>query len=152
MFVGLPRWKRLVLRSCFMLSFLTAFWKVFGVAPPQTLYHTRKSDSPTPQSPVPASALPVDIDTSAVVPLEPFSFFNMQGFGKKFRRSTTPDSSRALISRSETIGSIEVYNSYHDSLNSLVSIVDNVSLPPPGMLIMQLIAPSSRRTTRLRSK
>jgi hypothetical protein len=109
-----------------MLSFLTAFWKVFGVAPPQTLYHTRKADSPTPQSPVSVPALPVDIDTPAVVPLEPFSFF-MQGFGKKFRRSTTPDSSRALISRSETINSIEIYNSYHDSLNSLVSIVDNVS-------------------------
>ncbi|KAF9786747.1 hypothetical protein BJ322DRAFT_670560 [Thelephora terrestris] len=99
--------------------------KVFGVAPPQTLYHTRKADSPTPQSPVSVPALPVDIDTPAVVPLEPFSFFNMQGFGKKFRRSTTPDSSRALISRSETINSIEIYNSYHDSLNSLVSIVDN---------------------------
>jgi len=101
--------------------------KVFGVAPPQTLYHTRKSNSPIPgQVPV----LSVDIDTSpALVPLDPFSFFTMQGFGNmgklKLRRSTTSDSSRALISRSEPRNSIEIYNSYHDSLNSLIEIVHN---------------------------
>lgn len=103
--------------------------KVFGVAPPQTLYHTRKSDSPTPQSPGSAPVLSVDIDTSpALVPLEPFSFFNVSGFGYKskiFRRSATPDSSRSLISRAENNSSIEVYNSYHESLNSLIEIVDN---------------------------
>lgn len=120
------------------LTSLTALRKVFGVAPPQTLYHTRKSDSPTPQSPGSAPVLTADIDISpALVPLDPFSFFNVPGFGykgRKFGRSTTPDSSRALISRTETNGSIEVYNSYHDSLNSLIEIVDNVRPRPLRLL------------------
>ena len=109
------------------------------MAPPQTLYHTRKSDSPIPgQVPI----ISVDIDTSpAIVPLDPFSFFTMQGFGnmgKKLKRSATSDSSRALIPRSEAGSSIDIYNSYHDSLNSLIEIVDNVRLILFGTLIMQL--------------
>lgn len=135
---------------------LTAFWKVFGVAPPQTLYHTRKSDSPTPQSPRQAPVLSTDIDISpAAAPLDPFSFFTMQGFGgkgKKLRRSATSDSSRALISRSEPSSSIEIYTSYHDSLNSLIEIVHNVRLSLFEMLIMQLRLLFHRRTTRPHSK
>lgn len=118
------------------------FWKVFGVAPPQTLYHTRKTDSPPPQSPRQAPVIPVDVDASpAVVPLDPFSFFSMQGFGnkgKKLRRSATSDSARALISRSEHSGSIEIYTSYHDSLNSLIEIVHNVRLALFGIPVVQL--------------
>ena len=118
------------------------FPKVFGVAPPQTLYHTRKSDVSVPHSPGSAPVLSVDIDTSpALTPLDPFSFFTVQGFGhkgKKFQRSTTPDSSQALLSESEPSNSIEIYNSYHDSLNSLIEIVDNVSLPLSRILIAQL--------------
>ena len=133
------QWSRFVLTSL-----LIAFWKVFGVAPPQTLYHTRKSDSPIPQSPRQVPVLSVDIDTSpALPPLDPFSFFTMQAFGnkgKKLRRSMTSDSARALISRSETSHSIEIYTSYHDSLNSLIEIVDNVRL----VLLNDVNYPSSR--------
>lgn len=97
--------------------------KVFGVAPPQTLYHTR------PSSPAPAQARSVDPEASPVLtPIESFPCFVIQGFGykgKKSRRSATPDSFQALISRSDTSNSIEIYNSYHDSLNSLIEIVDN---------------------------
>ena len=55
----------------------------------------------------------------------------MQGFGnkgKKSKRPGTADSTRALISKSEPSSSIEVYNSFRESLNSLTEIVDKVSL------------------------
>lgn len=75
--------------------------------------------------------LSVEIDASpTLTPLEQLSFFTMQGFGykgKKIRRPSTADSSQALISRSEASSSIEVYNSYRESLNSLSEIVDKVS-------------------------
>ena len=103
---------------------------MFGVAPPQTLYHTRKSDSPIPQSPGPVPILSVDVDSSpTLTPLEQLTFFAMQGFGskgKKPKRPDTAESSRALLSRSEPSSSIEVYNSYRESLNSLTEIVDKV--------------------------
>ncbi|KAF9654164.1 hypothetical protein BDM02DRAFT_241 [Thelephora ganbajun] len=102
--------------------------KVFGVAPPQTLYHTRKSDPPTPQSSGQAPILSVDINMPpTLAPLDPLSFFTMPGFGnkgKKSKRPSTADSSQALISRNESDSSIEVYNSYRESLNSLTEIVD----------------------------
>ena len=75
--------------------------------------------------------LSVEIDASpTLTPLEQLSFFAMQGFGykgKKPKRPSTADSSQALISRSEASSSIEVYNSYRESLNSLSEIVDKVS-------------------------
>ena len=99
---------------------------MFGVAPPQTLYHTR-----TPQSPGPV--LSVDANTPPVLtPLDSLSFFTMQGFvhkGKKLRRPGTAESSQGLISRDNPRSSIEVYDSYRESLNSLIEIVDKVSLP-----------------------
>ena len=122
---GPPRWKRLAPRDFFVSPSLTLSRKVFGVAPPQTLYHTRKPDSPISQRPI----LSVDIDTSpALTPLDPFSFFTMQGLGKKLRRPGTSDSSQALISRSGTSTPTEVYNNYRESLNSLIEMVDNVRL------------------------
>ena len=63
--------------------------------------------------------------------LEPLSFFAIQGFGykgKKLKRPSTADSSQALLSRSQTGSSVEVYNSYRESLNSLIELVDKVSL------------------------
>ena len=76
--------------------------------------------------------LSVDIQTPPLLtPLEQLSFFTMQGFGnkgKKSKRPSTPESSRALISRSEPSSSIEIYNSFRESLNSLSEIVDKVSL------------------------
>jgi hypothetical protein len=100
--------------------------------------------------------LSVDSDTSpAMVPLEPFSFFTIQGFGnknKKLKRSYTSDSSRALISKSEPSSSIEIYSSYHASLNSLIEIVHNVRLALLGMLIMQLTGSFHRRMTPPHSK
>lgn len=66
-----------------------------------------------------------------LTPLEQLSFFTMQGFGykgKKLKRPGTSDSARSLISKREPSSSIEVYNSYRESLNSLIEIVDKVSL------------------------
>ena len=71
----------------------------------------------------------MDIDTSPALPhQDPLSIFTMQGFGKKFRRPGTGDSSQALISKGGPGSSIEVYDSYRESLNSLIEMVDNVSL------------------------
>jgi len=63
---------------------------------------------------------------------DPFSFFTMQGFGnkgKKTKRPGTGESTQTLLPRSEASSSIEVYYSYHESLNSLSEIVDQVSPP-----------------------
>ena len=126
----------------FRIAFADAapkFKKVFGVAPPQTLYHTRKPDSPIPQRRGSVPTLSVDIDTSpALTPTDPLSFFTMQGLGKKFRRPGTGDSSQALLSNSTPGSSIEVYNSYHESLNSLIEMVENVG-PKPRCMTSSLI-------------
>lgn len=139
-----------------MLSLLTIVRKVFGVAPPQTLYHTRKPDSPRPLSLGPASTSTLNIDAPpSIIPLDPLSFFIAQGFGqkgKKPRRSATPDSSRALISRTDTNNSIDIYTNYQASLNSLIEIVDNVRLLPLQIPTMKLTGFSSCRTIRSRSK
>ena len=96
----------------------------------------------------------MDIDTTpALSPLDPLSFFTLQGLGKRFKRHGPGESSQDLLLKSERSGSIEVYDSYRESLNSLIEMVDNVSFCFLRVRIIasQLTMLSPCRMTQLRS-
>ena len=111
---------------------------MFGVAPPQTLYHTRHNASPSsagqagaissgtahnrtpPQSPITAALR--NLNQSAYT----------RGRTKKSRRPGTADSSEPLIKPSDNedppLGHAlsDIYLHYRHSLNSLNDIIDRV--------------------------
>ncbi|KAI0081140.1 hypothetical protein K474DRAFT_1488264 [Panus rudis PR-1116 ss-1] len=103
--------------------------KMFGVAPPQTLYHTRQAGaaagSPSSQP------LPPRLPTPPQSPISPRNLNNSaySKKGKKTQRPGTADSETPLISRHLDEGSFahalsDVYLHYRHSLNSLNDIID----------------------------
>lgn len=113
---------------------------MFGVAPPQTLYHTRHKASPSTggqQAAVPSSGSP----KSRTPPQSPITAalrnLNQTAYSKvvtkKNRRPGTADSSEPLIKTPESTdpplghGLSDIYLHYRHSLNSLNDIIDRVS-------------------------
>ncbi|KDQ63042.1 hypothetical protein JAAARDRAFT_29034 [Jaapia argillacea MUCL 33604] len=104
--------------------------KLFGVLPPQTLYHTRQksvtfapgslpTSGPLSSSPggFPSSPTKRNVNQSA------YSKAKAKG-KKRHDRPATPESSRNLLSRESTDTISEVYMHYRHSLNSLNAIID----------------------------
>ncbi|GLB35722.1 hypothetical protein LshimejAT787_0300100 [Lyophyllum shimeji] len=112
--------------------------KVFGVAPPQTLYHTRRSPSPSVPNAALASNKFVSGWTSPGESLAPVTGLrnpNRSSYAKpkksKDNRPGTSESNKALLpkGRSESPEPpvrkrTSVYTHYHESLNSLNDIID----------------------------
>ncbi|KDR85623.1 hypothetical protein GALMADRAFT_234605 [Galerina marginata CBS 339.88] len=118
--------------------------KVFGVAPPQTLYHTRHCPSPT--SLPPAKSLPPLPPVSPITPISPatttqrITNFNRSAYikpkTKKNGRPGTSESSKQLLPKGSEIPGFDertanadarhslMYNHYQHSLNSLNDIID----------------------------
>lgn len=108
--------------------------KVFGVAPPQTLYHTRHVPSPSVPPVVDIGAFQRNPNRSAYTKNKfkkesrPGSSESSQGLLPKGSSDTARDSSAiwsALITKSGRRS--EVYSHYQHSLNSLHDILDRVS-------------------------
>ncbi|KIP11723.1 hypothetical protein PHLGIDRAFT_99162 [Phlebiopsis gigantea 11061_1 CR5-6] len=104
--------------------------KMFGVAPPQTLYHTRSAVPPAGPS-----SSPPQYQASPSSPVSPSSRnVNRTAYSrnkaKKYARPGTADSSEPLISphgnsrSSGAAGFSEIYEHYRHSLNSLNDILD----------------------------
>ncbi|TFK77513.1 hypothetical protein BDN72DRAFT_47418 [Pluteus cervinus] len=106
--------------------------KVFGVAPPQGLYHTRHS--PAPSSNTPAGRVPGYTNLSDAMST---SVANVRNFNrsayirpvKKHTRPGTSESSRHLLPKgqdvNESVGRTSaIYSHYQYSLNSLNDIID----------------------------
>lgn len=104
--------------------------KVFGIAPPQTLYHTRHI-SALPESSGAELAQPFSAPLDVTTPVA--YNFKIDHRGKKTTRPGTAESSQQLIPK-DSYGhefyeeqTVEVYKSYRESLNSLNEIIDRVS-------------------------
>ena len=121
---------RYFLSSC--VSFISA-QQMFGVAPPQTLYHTRAAVAPAGPS-----SSPPQFQAIPSSPVSPSSRnVNQTAYSrnkvKKNARPGTADSSEPLISShgngriSGAPGFSEIYEHYRHSLNSLNDILDRVS-------------------------
>ncbi|TCD70133.1 hypothetical protein EIP91_004862 [Steccherinum ochraceum] len=110
--------------------------KMFGVAPPQTLYHTRHTPSPS-SSGVPSVTVsaaprnrtpPQSPITAALRNLNQSSY--IRGRAKKTHRPGTADSSEPLIKSADSgdsptsHGLSDIYLHYRHSLNSLNDIID----------------------------
>ncbi|KAH9920190.1 uncharacterized protein BXZ73DRAFT_91933 [Epithele typhae] len=96
--------------------------KMFGVAPPQTLYHTRAPTAPSPgwRTPVPRSPA-----TPPFRFVAPGSSSNVKS--KDSKRPGTGDSSQPLINDADNFlkpNLSSVYMHYRHSLNSLNDIID----------------------------
>lgn len=104
---------------------------MFGVAPPQTLYHTRSAAPPV------GSAGPSTVPHSPPIPQSPGSPRNVnQGaYHRKTKtkayRPGTADSTEPLMGSNNRLGApqgfSEIYEHYRHSLNSLNDIIDRVS-------------------------
>ncbi|KAF8628266.1 hypothetical protein AX15_004035 [Amanita polypyramis BW_CC] len=108
--------------------------KVFGVAPPQTLFHTRHTPSPT---------LPSVADTSPQYQRNPNRTAYTKNRVKNVLRPTTSESRQALLPKgpdsmqdfptswsplgAKSEGKSKVYTHYQHSLNSVQDILDRVS-------------------------
>ena len=114
--------------------------QLFGVAPPQTLYHTRAPTISTPNvlkelhrqpSPKPSPRTPTAPPLRFPTPVLP------AGKVKKSKRPGTSESAKPLIANDSFLeaGSSSVYMHYRHSLNSLSDILDRVCcLPSPALL------------------
>lgn len=111
---------------------------MFGVAPPQTLYHTRSNAPPTHSSSYSTSAATFPSAPSS--PSSPSarnpnqSAYTRNKVKKGHNRPGTADSAEPLISSHGngrlSSGFSEIYEHYRHSLNSLNDIIDRVRLVP----------------------
>jgi hypothetical protein len=143
---GRKRWRRFAPSLSFFIFDLT-FLQVFGVAPPQTLYHTRRSPSPS----VGPSVITNKGRTGYAAPGENHSL----AFGQRNPNRTsyvkpkprindnrpgTSESNKQLLPKGRNSGDLDdsptrstarrpsiVYSHYQHSLNSLNDIIDRVS-------------------------
>jgi hypothetical protein len=144
MSVGQSRWRRCGRCLLSDLSDLKCcvFAQMFGVQPPQTLYHTRHSPRPTDR--VLSTERPSRAEREAVRRpvgrnVNQTSYLNKGGTVKRHRAGSHSESIIPLL-ESEAPGSpgkraSPVYMHYRYSLNSLSEIIDRVSPPSPLRLI-----------------
>ncbi|KJA28609.1 hypothetical protein HYPSUDRAFT_74363 [Hypholoma sublateritium FD-334 SS-4] len=95
--------------------------KVFGVAPPQTLYHTRRCQTPPPAQAAEAEPTPPATPTAAIAASAMPAVRASKG--KKSARPGTADSNTQLLPKPGARDSF-VYSHYQHSLNSLHDILD----------------------------
>ena len=121
--------------------------QVFGVAPPQTLYHTRQCPAPLLPS-VKVVARGTELDDAPQAAQRSLNI-NKSAYikPKKHSRPGTAESSKQLLPKgpqssgfderaapSDTRHSV-IYNHYQHSLNSLNVILDRVRTAAPSLLI-----------------
>ncbi len=119
------------------LSSMVSFSQMFGVQPPQTLYHTRHS--PRPKDRVPVVDVPSSTEREAAFPANRNvvqSSYNLNKDGKQSRHrasSHSPSHSESMplldpvASNSSGRRASTAYMHYRYSLNSLGDIIDRVS-------------------------
>ncbi len=128
---------------------------MFGVAPPQTLYHTRAPVSSSPN--ISTNAWQPSPSTSRAPPtsppLPPFRFTTTgpSTKAKSKKRPGTGDSSTPLMDDHRSDGFLavdqsSVYMHYRHSLNSLKDIIDRVR--PRETCRLHAVLTDSHRTTR----
>ncbi|KAI1794015.1 hypothetical protein LXA43DRAFT_884486 [Ganoderma leucocontextum] len=102
--------------------------KMFGVAPPQTLYHTRAPTISTPNVLKDLHRQPSPKPSPKTPTAPPFRFATTAtaAKAKKMKRPGTGDSTKPLIANDSFLeaGSSSVYMHYRHSLNSLNDILD----------------------------
>lgn len=138
------------MHPCFIFTFL----QVFGIAPPQILYHTRQSPSPSATTPIgqmPGYTAIGDVMTTAI-PNGRNPNRSAYRPKKKNDRPSTSESSKQLLPKSIPSGSCDVrrhphnslvYSHYQHSLNSLNDIIDRVRAhwyPHPGCFFSRVCA------------
>lgn len=112
--------------------------QVFGVAPPQTLYHTRRSPSPV-VNPIPNKVSGWTSPGESLPAVTGLHNPNRSSYTKpkksksKDHRPGTSESIQALLpkGRSGERRTSIIYTHYQDSLNSLNDIIDRVRYSPP---------------------
>jgi hypothetical protein len=103
---------------------------MFGVAPPQTLYHTRQASPPAGSGAGPArvGSPPLSPTRKASNPNQS-AYAKLRPKGKKARRPGTSESRTELLGGHDAQAleaPSEVYVYYRNSLNSLKDIIDRV--------------------------
>lgn len=154
-FVEHRRWKRCLCCASQFIIFISDSFQVFGVPPPQTLYHTRHSPSPSvppelylrksksPPKPSFGGFIPPgEVPSPTYQQRNPNRSSYIKHKSKRNGRFSAAESTRRLLSGgSSDCYSCEetplnqpsysqVYNHYQDSLKSLSDILDRVSLVP----------------------
>lgn len=131
------RWKRLFSApfSCHRADFSSFFVQVFGVAPPQTLYHTRHLVS-LPATPSKVTGHGAELVTHPSLTRNSSQSARLKRKARKLRRHPTSESQLLLQPSSGGSGdsdhSLEepklssIYCHYEHSLNSLNDIIDRV--------------------------
>ena len=137
-------------RTIFVIAFfldLIAFLQVFGIAPPQTLYHTRRSPSPSLGPNIISSLksrtgyLAASENHPAIFQRNPNRTSYMKPKSKINDRPGTSESNKQLLPKGRSSADLDdspthttvkkpsiVYSHYQHSLNSLNDIIDRVSM------------------------
>ena len=121
--------------SLIRVSLSVIFVQLFGVQPPQTLYHTRHSPRPTDR--VHSAERPSHTEREAVRPAvrnaNQSSYLNKGGKVKRHRAGSHSESMLPLLDSSGSPGKLAsaAYMHYRYSLDSLTEIIERVSSPSP---------------------
>jgi hypothetical protein len=120
-------------------AFVFLLSQMFGVQPPQTLYHTRTRHSPRPKDRVHSTERPSsEREREAVLPanrnINQGSYLNKDGKQSRYRASSHSRSHSESMPLLDPVASSSsgkrasaVYMHYRYSLNSLSDIIDRVS-------------------------